>query len=379
MQRSSARIRYRFDDREMDFALLYALGAATTGAPQSGELFDVASRITDGDTASWVRELEAYGDAQRALAAARLAGGHRRTASELLMKAYYGYRMAWQFTGRTEAFERLITRYEAAFADAIALSDLPITAIEVPYEGSSLPGFRLDAGPVAPTLLVVGGLDSCREEMYHLIGLSTWRRGWTTVVVDLPGQGSTPRRGLHLMKETERPIGAVIDHLVEAYGLDPARLALMGMSAGGYMVSRAVMTERRVAACVASTPIFDGGGILPPAAVAQLADLGAMKDAFWTYLWRSGTTTPAELAATIQTFRADPAPVTCPYLSIAGTGESPAFLAQAREWHARLTVGRKDLVELDAATGADAHCQVNNPVRLAQEVTDWLDEVLGAS
>lgn len=377
MQRSNTAIRYRFNDREMDFAFQYALGAAATGGPQSGELFHIASRIDDGDTESWVREFEAYGDTQRALAKEWQAEGRIRSASELLMKAYYGYRQAWQFAGRTDAFDRLIHKYETAFTDSIALTDLPLVAIEIPYEHTSLPGFRLNAGPDAPTLLVIGGLDSCREDMYHLIGLNAWRRGYTTVIVDLPGQGSTPYRGLHLLEETEHPIGVVIDHLIDVYGQDPAQLALMGMSAGGYMVSRAVMTEERIAACVASTPISDGSGILPPSAIEALSVRGAMSDTFRMYQWRSGTTTPAEFASLVATFRADPGMVRCPYLTIAGTGESPAFLNQARQWHAGLSAARKTIIELDDTTGADAHCQVNNPTRLAQEVTDWLDKVPG--
>jgi hypothetical protein len=38
-----------------------------------------------------------------------------------------------------------------------------------------------------------------------------------------------------------------------------------------------------------------------------------------------------------------------------------------------LSVVHKRLLRLDAASGADAHCQGNNPTRLAQEVCDWLD------
>lgn len=375
MQRSNSGIRYRFDDREMDFAFQYSLGAAKTGGLTSGELFYITSLIEDGNTAAWTREFEAYGDAQRELAKSWKAQGRKRSASEVLMKAYYCYRQAWQFAGYSEAFDILIGKYEASFTEAVSLMDLPMKSMEIPFGSASLPGLRLDAGAEAPTLIVIGGLDSCKEEMYHLIGLNAWRRGYTTAIVDLPGQGSTPTRGLHLMSETEQPVGAVIDYLINNYGQDPSRLAIIGMSAGGYIVSRAVMTERRLAACVASTPIFDGAGILPLDAVEALASQGAMSDTFRMYLWRSGATTANEFAELIATFQADPAQVECPYLSIAGTGEAPAFLEQARFWHDKLPVERKTLIELDAWTGADAHCQSNNPTRLAQEVCDWLDGI----
>ncbi len=379
LQRSSNRIRYRFDDRDMDFVFQMTAGAAKTGGPDAGELYDIASRIEDGNSASWVREFEAYGDAQRALATDWEARDRRRSAGEVLMKAYYGYRQAWQFAaGDAAAFASLTGKYESAFADATELMGLPLTYLEIPFGSASLPGLRLDAGPEAPTLLLHGGLDTSREDVYHLIGLNAWRRGYTTVMVDLPGQGTTPLRGLHLTHETERPIGAVVDHLIDAYGQDPAKLALMGMSAGGYMVSRAVMTERRIAACVASTPISDGGALLPLEALeAMAADSGAMHDGFLTYLWRSGLTTPAELARLFATFQADPSEVDCAFLSIAGDGEAPGFIDQARRWHAGLPGRHKTLLELDATTGADAHCQANNPTRLAQEVCDWLDGVFG--
>ncbi|MFE7116107.1 alpha/beta hydrolase family protein [Streptomyces sp. NPDC057654] len=376
IQRSSSAIRYRFDDRDMDFVFQMSVAAAKTGGPDAGELYAVASRIEDGDTESWVKEFAAYGDAQRALAADWEARGRRRSAGEVLMKAYYAYRQAWQFAaGDAAAFESLIGEFESAFADATRLMELPLTYLEVPFGSASLPGLRLDAGPGAPTLLLHGGLDTCREDVFHLIGLNAWRRGYTVVMVDLPGQGTTPLRGLHLMSETERPIGAVIDHLVDAYGTDPARLALMGMSAGGYMVSRAVMTERRVAACVATTPISDGGGLLPVESLEAMASGGGgVRAGFLMYLWRSGLTTAAELAQLFATFRADPSQVDCAFLSLAGSGEGLGFLDQARRWHEGLPAQNKTLLELDASTGADAHCQANNPTRLAQEVCDWLDD-----
>ncbi|WP_158678657.1 alpha/beta hydrolase family protein [Streptomyces sulphureus] len=377
IQRSSAAMHYRFDDRDMDFVFQMSVAAAKTGGPDAGELYALASRIEDGNTESWVKEFEAYGDAQCALAAEWEAHGRRRSAGEVLMKAYYAYRQAWQFAAEdAAAFDALIGKFESAFADAARLTELPLTYLEVPFGSASLPGLRLDAGPEAPTLLLHGGLDTTREDVFHLIGLNAWRRGYTAVMVDLPGQGTTPLRDLHLMSETERPIGAVIDHLVDVYGTHPARLALMGMSAGGYMVSRAVMTERRVAACVASTPLYDGGSMLPVEALdAMAAAGGAVHGSFLMYLWRSGLSTAAELAELFATFRADPSGVECAFLSIAGSGEGPGFIDQARRWHDGLPVEDKTLLELDASTGADAHCQANNPTRLAQEVCDWLDDV----
>ena len=85
--------------------------------------------------------------------------------------------------------------------------------------------------------------------------------------------------------------------------------------------------------------------------------------------------TPQELPARSATMVADPARVTLPFLSIVGGGESQVFAAQAREWHRDIRSARKAFVLLDASTGADGHCQVNNRLRLAQECCGWMEEV----
>ena len=68
--------------------------------------------------------------------------------------------------------------------------------------------------------------------------------------------------------------------------------------------------------------------------------------------------------------------VELPFLSIVGGQEGAVFQEQAKEWHAAIRSGRKSFVALDAVTGADAHCQVNNALRLVQEADGWLREVL---
>ena len=51
------------------------------------------------------------------------------------------------------------------------------------------------------------------------------------------------------------------------------------------------------------------------------------------------------------------------------------FASQAHEWHESIRSSRKDLVFLDAASGADGHCQVNARVRMVQEACGWMDEI----
>jgi len=73
---------------------------------------------------------------------------------------------------------------------------------------------------------------------------------------------------------------------------------------------------------------------------------------------------------------ADPQQVEVPFLSIVGGQEGAVWQEQAKEWHEAIRSDTKSFVVLDAETGADAHCQGNNPLRLVQEVDGWLREVL---
>lgn len=85
--------------------------------------------------------------------------------------------------------------------------------------------------------------------------------------------------------------------------------------------------------------------------------------------------TAQEFAAGLAESSSDPAEVRCPFLTLIGTGKSAHSIRHAERWHEALPVEGKGIVDFDAATGADAHCQPNNPLRMAQELCNWLDEL----
>lgn len=92
-------------------------------------------------------------------------------------------------------------------------------------------------------------------------------------------------------------------------------------------------------------------------------------------LWKAGVKTPQEFIARWEPAVADPERVSMPFLSVLGGGDSPMLAAQARDWHERIRSTHKEFVYLDAATGADGHCQVNARLRMVQEACGWMDEI----
>jgi pimeloyl-ACP methyl ester carboxylesterase len=55
----------------------------------------------------------------------------------------------------------------------------------------------------------------------------------------------------------EVPVGAMIDYVLSRGDVDPQRLAVYGISFGGYFAPRAAAHDRRIKALVANSPVPD--------------------------------------------------------------------------------------------------------------------------
>ena len=379
--------KYRFDDEDMDLFFVAALGWGPAGGLDVGQAFHVASQIVDGDGDSWLRAFTAQGELLDARADDWLARGARRNAGETRLQAFAAFRSAWQFASPGPAFAAPYARHQRAFARALDELDLPATFFEVSWQGHVLPGvFLQHANVQAPVVLVIGGADTCFEDLFLTVGRSLLDRGYSVALADLPGQGITAAEGLHWPVEAERPIAAITDLLVERFGARPGRMALLGLSLGGYFVTRAAGHDDRFATVMASTPfpnpadlfaqsVRAGQAAAASGAVPTSAAIRSRNMSFW----KSGATSPQDFMARTAGMQSDPSRVSVPFLSVLGAGDSPVFAQQAHAWHEAIASARKRLVELDAASGADGHVQVNNRRRLAQECAAWMDEIFAGS
>lgn len=373
--------KYRFDDPDMDLFFVIALGWGDCGGLSVGEAFNVASTIRDGDAESWVAAFEASGDRQLKQADEWKAAGWARAAAQARLKAFASYRSAWQFAPLGPVFDGLYARHKAAFRTALTDLRLPATFFDAPYAGRTLPGVYLqNANRRAPVVLLLGGADTCFEEIFLTVGRNVFESGYSVAMADLPGQGITMKDGFHWEAEPEKPIGAILDLLISRFGARPGRMALLGYSLGGFWSTRAAGHETRLAACMASTP-FPRPGEFAAASTAAMRGRTPSSATLRNYeamFWKAGVRNLPELVARFNDFVADPALVTMPFLSIVGAGEGAGFQKQSEDWHAQIRSSRKKLVRLDASTGGDAHCQAANRLRLAQEMCGWMDSIFHA-
>jgi pimeloyl-ACP methyl ester carboxylesterase len=224
---------------------------------------------------------------------------------------------------------------------------------------------------------------------------------------DGPGQPSAIHRdGLAFRPDWENVVGPVLDFLGTDPGVDPERIALLGLSLGGVLAPRAAAFEPRISAVVAVDGVYDGAGVfvsmLPFAREELERRARAESDEELDALLAEASTTNPTLrwalghgryvmgAASDREFLAKyldyhlrdgvAERITCPVLVcealndlfFAGDAEN---VSEPRQLHEHLT-GPKTLLTFTEEEGADEHCHVGAQRLAVGRIYDWLDDVL---
>lgn len=386
-----------FRDPELDFYVqALPLGYLTYGGAAIGEVLDAVHRIDEQDASSWVRVWADLGARLEAEAGSYLQRGQPASARNTYLRALTYYRTASLLQRYADpAFGEMVARVRRCFERAAPLFDTPIERITIPYEGAELTAYMMRGGAdPAPrrTVIMIGGGETFAEELYFWCGAAGVERGYNVLLIDMPGQGSTPFAGLRQRYDVEVPMAAVVDTLLARPDVDPEGLVLFGVSWGGYIVLRAAAHEPRIKAVAASTPIIDVhewlSDAMSPAqraaphllgsAVGQLA--GLLNPAQIVVLekffeWQIGQPTVGAVLDEFRRWTVDVSRITCPVLCMLSEGEAPTFKRQTYAAYEALA-GVKALRVFTAEEGAEIHTQANN-LRLAHHVLfAWLDEVL---
>ena len=394
-----------FKDSAFQFATENALGEAYHQATDVGEVLATIARVPNGDGKAWVTAWSAAGDRLAGLAREAESTGHRRSAAARWLRAASYYASATDMADATGTFTEVWERHRGAwdkFVDlTTAIGDTLIERIDVPYEETTLPGyvFRTPSGgaPGARRCLIyVNGSDGSVVGAWSRCAAAALARDWTVVTVDGPGQNAAlVRQGLPFRPDWEAVLTPLIDHLATRPDIDPARIAVLGISQGGFWVPRAVAHEHRAAAAVADPGVVDVSSAMLahlPGFLRKVLEAGdrekfdkemALGLKFsagerTTLAWRMrpyGVTSYYDFFTAAAQYRLsdqDLAAIRCPLLVT--DPENEQFWPGQAARLAQAVTGPVTLLPFTAAEGADGHCEPLAAGLRGERILDWLDE-----
>lgn len=391
-------------DELLDAQVQRAIMAASIGAADRDECLAVARRIGGVDLDRWHDEWRRAGDVAIAKADEMVATGDPEGATRAFLRAATYYRTAGLMAYGAPLDPRLVAAnwdQTDAFRRGVALLAIPPSIVEIPYGDTTLPGYWFEPAASSSStvdgsvVVLVGGYDGTAEELYTFTGAAAVARGYRVLCLDGPGQGAALlQQGLVVRADWEAVIGPVIDWVVVQAGVDPARIALIGLSLGAHLAPAAASREPRVAACAADCGSFDlyasaieripgplTAGLDPRNRLRRrllnrvLGVVAAKPTAGWA-LRRGqlvhGAASPIEYLESLRPFtlRDKAAEIRCPMF--VNNAEDDDIGATAPELVAALRVPY-EFVTFMRADGAGDHCEVGNRQKYLDALFAWLD------
>ena len=213
---------------------------------------DVTSKLERWE--DWCRAWSARAKVHEDLGRATLKEGFKLTAGEHLVRAGIYYHFAkFVFVQDLDQMRAAHMKAVECYRDGVALMQPhPGKRVAIPFEGKTIFGVLRGEGPV---VIMAPGLDSTKEEI-HAYEEPFLARGMATLAIDGPGQGEAEYE-IPIAGDYERAAGAVCDWIEDRSELDAGRIAIWGVSLGGYYAPRAAAYEKRIKACIALSGPFE--------------------------------------------------------------------------------------------------------------------------
>lgn len=303
------------------------------------------------------------------VAEAACAAGHDRTAGEHYLRA----------AGLYHASQIGLTRDDLrkaeggrscieVYARGAAFFDPPARRVEIPTSAGSIPGYlRQPPGKSAasPTVLMLNGANSVKEELHYFADYFL-RRGMATLTIDGPGQGELAtvhgHPGLRI-DVFEQATSEVLDWLAERPEVDGERIALWGLSWGGFLALRIAARAPRLRAAVSLGGFYDFREIdnLGPWLLEEFSTLLGLRSFAETAEYVRANCT---LADAIQQIR-------CPYVVVHGALDDLLGVPEAEEMVRGANVPAELWVYEDGVHG----CYNRGP-EVGARMGDWLSATL---
>ena len=392
-------------NKDRDFGVRIMLGLASGGGAEPGEVLATIASVAEDDEPGWFRAWTELGDRVLALGDAAARSRHRVSATGAYLRAANYLSVAVASAARLTDEAALLPafrRHRAAWERFIDTVEYPIERVDIPYEATTLPGYFISPARhpnhARPTLIMANGSDGPISSLWGTGAAAALERGYNVLLFDGPGQQSMLyEHGVPFRPDWEAVISPVVDYLLERDDVDPAQLALYGISQAGYWVPRALAFEHRIAAAIADPGVVDVGASwrnnFPPflsallsagdsegfdAAMRQAMESSPALAAGWHY--RAHPYAQSGYFATMKEverydLRDVAAKIRTPLFITNPEGEQ--FWPGQSDELGSLLQTEHSIAAFTAAEGANLHCQPLARSLTHQRMFDWVDERLG--
>jgi 2,6-dihydroxypseudooxynicotine hydrolase len=303
----------------------------------------------------WCAAWSARAKVHEALGREVLGQGYRLTAGEHLVRAAMYYHFAkFVFVQDQAQMRAAHMKAVECYGAALPFMRPPGERVRIgPYVGV----LRKPVARGCPVLVMAPGLDSTKEEL-HAYEEPFLARGIAVLAVDGPGQGEAEYE-IPICGDYERAAEVIVDWIEGRDDLDKARVAIWGVSLGGYYAPRAAAFEKRFRACIALSGPFDW---------AEIWD-GLPELTRETFRVRSHSSSPEEAKARAAplTLREAASEIDCPLFIVSGR-QDRLVPAEHAERLAKSASGPVELLMVEDG----GHNANNRPYRYRSASADWL-------
>lgn len=407
-----------FAQDDLNFEVLFALGAVGYGAGETGEIIATINQVQAAGASyqTYYDNFVDTGNRVATLADRELKAGHLASARSAYLRAAQYFDQALYFVLGTSTPAAEPTVYAAMQRQwnlAALLMDPPFERVAIPYGKITLPGYFLKATTSnvrRPTVIVNNGSDAQLVDVFAWGGAAGLERGYNVLLFEGPGQGSMLfERQIGFRPDWEHVITPIVDWLRARPDVDSKRIGLTGWSFCGQLVARAAAFEHRLGA-VCSDPGIVDAWLAWPASIRSLFTPTATQphvDAIWSNDIVPHVTDPSErfgfskrseiygktflsaaragrLFPSLWAFGQTAMQYDCgdvasridtPYLVM--NYELESFYPGGAQALFSALHGHKTFATMTTADGAEYHDAPMAPQRRNQVVFDWLDDTLG--